>query len=247
MSILSYHAVDDVPNLPIAVGPRRFEEHAAWLARNRRVLPLSEATARLNASGRLPSGLASITFDDGFASVLHHALPALLRHRLPATVFLVAGTLAPERREVDWIDRPYAGLRTLVLDEVLEMKALGVAFGSHSYSHSDLIALGDRECERDLLESRTLLEDLLEAPVPYLAYPRGRHDARVRRAAERAGYTAGFAMAVGGDGAGRFAIPRMGIYRHDTALTVRMKTSPSFVRVRTGRAYASARRIVGGA
>ena len=55
-----------------------------------------------------------------------------------------------------------------------------------SLAHRDLTMLSDEECHRDLRESRELLEDLLGEPVPFLAYPGGRNDARVQRAAARA-------------------------------------------------------------
>jgi peptidoglycan/xylan/chitin deacetylase (PgdA/CDA1 family) len=249
MSILSYHAVDDRSSLPIAVGSRSFAKHGAWLAKHRRMLPLSEATRRLNSSCRLPAGTASITFDDGFASLYDNAVPVLLRYHLPATIFLVAATLAPDGHPVDWVDQPGAhpSLTTLNLDQVLEMQTMGIDFGSHSYDHRDLTSLSDHDCERDLIDSRMLLEDLLKRRIQYLAYPRGRHDERTRRAATRAGYEAGFAMALGGDGVGPYAVPRMGVYRHDTVLSIRMKASPSYVRVRTGTTYRTLRGMIAGA
>lgn len=246
MSILSYHAVDDTSALPIAVGSRSFAHHASWLAKHRRVLPLTEATGRLSSSCRLPKGIAAITFDDGFASVYDNAVPVLLRYNLPATIFLVAATLAPDGHPVDWVDQPVAqpSLKSLSIEQVLEMQTMGIDFGSHSYDHRDLTTLSDHECERDLIDSRMLLEDLLKQRIQYVAYPRGRHDERVRRAARRAGYGAGFAMALGRDSIGPYAVPRMGVYRHDTALSIGLKASPAYVRIRTGSTYRTLRRML---
>src|SRR5213080_264845 len=88
VSILCYHAVDPNWRSVLSIDPHDFERHCAWLARHRRMIALGEAVSRLTAGGRLPARTAALTFDDGFASVFDHALPALLRHGLAATVFV---------------------------------------------------------------------------------------------------------------------------------------------------------------
>ena len=90
MTILCYHAIDPDWRSPLSVSPEQFEAHCAWLARHRRVVGAAEAAVRVALSGRLPRGRVAITFDDGFRSVHRYAFPILVRHRLPATVFLVA-------------------------------------------------------------------------------------------------------------------------------------------------------------
>jgi hypothetical protein len=50
------------------------------------------------------------------------------------------------------------------------------------------------------------------------------HDDRGRTAARRAGYDAAFA--VEGAGSDRFAVPRHPVYRHDTRVGFKLKTSP---------------------
>lgn len=123
MTILCYHSVDPAWESPLAVRPEEFEAHCDWLTRHRTVVPLADAATRLDRSGRLPSGLAVITFDDGFTGVLDHALPVLRRHGLPATVFLVAQTLTDEGLAADWVRTPPAGpLTTLTRDQVLELR-----------------------------------------------------------------------------------------------------------------------------
>jgi peptidoglycan/xylan/chitin deacetylase (PgdA/CDA1 family) len=237
VTILCYHSVQPDWESPLAADPVDFARQCAWLARNRRVLPLSDAVSRLDRSGRLPKGSAVMTFDDGFATLFEYAMPALRRHRLPATVFLVAQTLTPQGQPVDWVDspppHPPAGLSTLTRDQVLEMRSLGVDFQSHSYAHHDLTTLGFDSCVRDLRESREFLSDLLGRPVSMLAYPRGRHDEVVRRAAERAGYGHAFALPERAEQPGRYSIPRVGVYRGNSMATVRIKSARSYLAVRT--------------
>jgi peptidoglycan/xylan/chitin deacetylase (PgdA/CDA1 family) len=213
MSILCYHAVDPDWRSPLSISPEEFEAQCAWLARHRRVVGAAEAAVRLALSGRLARGRVALTFDDGFRSVFRHAFPVLMRHRLPATIFLVAQTLTPEGRPVDWVDDPPPWRVTaLTFEEVREMQEAGVRFGSHSYAHHDLTALSEEECERDLRASRELLEDLLETRVTLLAYPRGLHDDRVRSAAARAGFAQALTLPDRPEPIGPFAVPRVGVY-----------------------------------
>jgi peptidoglycan/xylan/chitin deacetylase (PgdA/CDA1 family) len=238
MSILCYHSVQPRWTSPLAVEPADFAKHCAWLAHRRRMLPLRDALARLDRSGRLPRGMAALTFDDGFAALHEHAMPVLARHRMPATVFLVAQTLTPAGQPVDWVDTPGTEpLTTLSRDQVLEMQDAGVDFQSHSYAHRDLTRLGFDECVTDLRDSREFLSELLGRPVTLLAYPRGRHDERVRQAAERAGYTHAFTLPEQAEQPGQYAIPRVGIYRGNGTRTVQIKASRPYLAVCTDSRY----------
>jgi peptidoglycan/xylan/chitin deacetylase (PgdA/CDA1 family) len=245
VTILCYHAVEDDWPAPMSVQRAAFESQARWLAQHRRVLPLAEAVSRLGPSGRLARGECSLTFDDGFVSVFDYAFATLARYRLPATVFLVAETLTPAGRAVDWVDSPPSfPLRTMTLEQVLAMQDAGVQFGSHSYSHLDLTTLSYQDCVSDLTRSRTLLEDLLGRPVPFLAYPRGRHDEHVRRAAERAGFAYAFTLPESGERVGPLAVPRVGIHRGNSLSTLRLKSSRAYLPLRTSRLFPLAARVV---
>lgn len=233
MTILCYHSVEPCWESPLAVEPDAFARQAAWLRRHRRVLALHDALPRLSAGGRLPSGHAALTFDDGFSALHQYVLPALLRERLPATVFLVAQTLTASGQPVDWVDTPGSEpLSTLTLDQILEMQDAGVDFQSHSWAHRDLTGLTEEECVRDLRESRELLTDLLGRPVTLLAYPRGLHDRHVRSAAAKAGYTHAFSLPERGEEPEEYAIPRVGIYRGNSDVTFRIKAARPYLRVR---------------
>jgi peptidoglycan/xylan/chitin deacetylase (PgdA/CDA1 family) len=226
LAILCYHAVEPGWRSPLAVDPDLFAGHCAWLSRHRLVIGLPEGVTRMNGSARWPAGLTALSFDDGFAGLYQHALPILLEHRLPATVFLVAQTLTPAGRPVDWVDDPpRQPLETLSRGQVLDMLAAGITFGSHSYSHHDLTTLTEEECERDLRKSRDVLEDLLGHSVRLLAYPRGRHNERVRAAAARAGFTHAFALPEGREPVGPLALPRAGVWPNDGLVALRIKTS----------------------
>lgn len=236
MTILCYHAVQPGWTAPMSLEPEAFAEHGEWLARRRAVLPLHDVLPRLDRAGRVPERGVVLTFDDGFSSVYEHAFPVLARHRLPATVFLVGKTFAEAESEVDWVDRPPRDrLDTLDPEQIREMQRAGIGFESHSYAHADLTTLSYADCVRDLRTSREVLESLLGHPVRLLAYPRGRHNADVRAAAARAGYTHAFALPEGREEPGPYAVPRVGIYHDNTVRQLRLKAARNYLRLRTSR------------
>jgi peptidoglycan/xylan/chitin deacetylase (PgdA/CDA1 family) len=245
VSILCYHSVEHDWHSPMAMEPEVFARHCEWLARRRTVVPLAEAVARMDRHGRLPRGMVALTFDDGFSALHDQVMPVLAEHRLPATVFLVAETLTPAGRPVDWVDTPPDHpLTTLTPEQVLEMRDAGIDFQSHSFSHFDLTTLTEAECVRDLRESRELLETLLGAPVTELAYPRGRHSAVVRGAAARAGYAHSYGLPEQHEPMSDHSIPRVGLHRGNDTKVLRVKDSRNYLRVRNSRAYGAVRRAV---
>jgi peptidoglycan/xylan/chitin deacetylase (PgdA/CDA1 family) len=240
-SIRCYHSVDAEWKSPLAVTPSLFREHCSWLRRRRTVVPaldLLEARQR----GHRTRGVVAITFDDGFADFVDGAAPALVENSLPATMFLVAGTLDEGNGGAVWLteptDHPPA---TLTEDAVLQLLDQGVSFGSHTWAHRDLRDSTEDECLRDLRDSRERLEDLLRRPVPLLAYPYGFHSAHVRRAAERAGYRYALSLPQGPEPRGPLAAPRVGVYRRDSTLAVRAKASPFYLPLRMNPLYARVR------
>ena len=115
-----------------------------------------------------------VTFDDGNASDLEHALPALLARDLVATFFVIAGRLGEPGR----LDT--RGVRALA--------AAGMAIGCHGMHHRPWRGLDERALREELVDAKRLLEEILELPVTAAACPFGSYDRRVLRALESAGY-----------------------------------------------------------
>lgn len=70
-------------------------------------------------------------------------------------------------------------------DELRRLDAAIVAIGSHTLTHPILPGTPDAELEREVRESRRQLEDRLQRPVEFFAYPNGDHDAATEACVRR--------------------------------------------------------------
>jgi peptidoglycan/xylan/chitin deacetylase (PgdA/CDA1 family) len=231
--VLCYHAVSDSWPHHLAVKRRAFERQVRSL-RFRRYRPVAAADA---ASGR--GRVFHVTFDDAYTSVAA-AIPTLERLGVPATVFACpefaddGRPLAIPELAAEASAHPDE-LATMNWDQLRDLVAHKVEIGSHTLSHVYLTQLTDAELSRELRESRERIEAELARPCRFVAYPYGDDDERVHRAARLAGYEAGFAAPGRLAPASVYALPRVGIWRHDGPLRVTLKTTGIVRRALDGR------------
>ncbi|MDN4174396.1 polysaccharide deacetylase family protein [Nocardioides sp. SOB77] len=197
LTIVGWHRVDGRTSDGLSTGVDDFRRHLDVLEEwGARVLPLEEAAARLQA-GTLPDRAVALTFDDGYASVVDTAWPILRERGMATTLFVVSGILTGHRFAWDAHEPAHCltgRLRPATAEELVAAAEEGLDIGSHTVSHPWLPALDDDALERELVDSRVVLEELLGRPVRSLAYPTGGWEPRVRAAADRAGYTVGITV-----------------------------------------------------
>ena len=167
--ILTYHAVEPGP-APLCCPPALFRAQLDEIeASGAQVVTVSALAERL---AEPEATLVALTFDDGFASVLEHALPALAERGVPATVYCVAGRLGGRN---DWPSAHPGGFESSLLSAhgVGELADAGLEIGSHGFLHAPLPISHGEELEREVVGSKDALEDLLGRPVPSFALPYG--------------------------------------------------------------------------
>jgi peptidoglycan/xylan/chitin deacetylase (PgdA/CDA1 family) len=222
---LCYHATSDAWRNQLSLPPRTVESQVSALIR-RGFRPAS-ADEVVHGRGRL----LHVTFDDAFASTAR-TVASLVARSVPSTVFVCTGLAdrggAPldiRELEEDLQNRP-EHLVTLSWSDLRELSSdLGVEIGSHTVSHARLWELTDHELAGELAESRASVEDHIGRRCRYLAYPFGRADRRVIRAARRAGYDAAFLL-LNGSWTERHGLPRVDLYPPDRGLRLLFKTEP---------------------
>ncbi len=160
-----YHELRNIPSeYTYAIDLQLFSQHLDFFQ-------------KLLAERRNPDDLVpEITFDDGHLSDLELALPELNRRGLTAHFFITAGWTGTKAGYMNWNQ-----LRTL--------RDAGQHIGAHSLTHKLLTHCNDEDLKRELVQSRSLLEDKLGIAVPTMSLPGGRCNKRVLDACWAAGYT----------------------------------------------------------
>ena len=115
-----------------------------------------------------------LSFDDGNASDVATALPALRERGLRASFFALAGRLADPS--------------SLSPADLRELGSAGMAVGSHGWRHVPWRRLGPEDLRRELHDARAELEDAAGCRITSAALPLGRYDRGALRAAHQAGY-----------------------------------------------------------
>ena len=179
-AILTYHSLDASRSV-ISVDPAAFEvQIARLLARGIAIVPLADL---LHASPE--ANAVALTFDDGLASVESVAAPILRRHRLPATIFVVAGHAGGTNA---WGGRSQAGIPALPVmgwDQLRALAASGLDIGAHTVTHPDLTRLSNAHIEREVRGSLEWLEAQIGIRPRSFAYPYGAISPTARAVARR--------------------------------------------------------------
>lgn len=190
--ILMYHKVSD-EDLFLSIPPNVFEAQMAYVSRHYHVMGLAECIDRLRAGQPIPPRAVVVTFDDGYADNYTHAYPVLKRYGVPATIFVTAEYMGTNRRlpHDEGVGVRSGNGRLLTWEQVRQMAQDGIAVGSHGLSHARLKKLPDALLQRELAESKRVIEARLGRPVEHFSYPFGTWldlDERVIAEVERCGY-----------------------------------------------------------
>lgn len=188
LSILIYHRVLEKvdalrPGIPDIKG---FNWQMELVARYFQPMSLHDAINSLN-EGTLPEKAVCVTFDDGYADNLLHALPVLQRWNIPATVFVSSGFLDGGRMWNDSVieafnasnktrfDFPDLNLNNIdISDQADRLKTCYDVIKNIKYLEPELRlqrvseicqALGNPSLPNDLMMTREQLIQLSEAGV----------------------------------------------------------------------------------
>lgn len=165
ITILIYHRVGAGTGSQMDLSPAQFDEQLAWLRATQRLLTLDQAVAELAGPAPVQPGVV-LTFDDGTADWVDHALPAMERHAVPATFYVatsfIEGTvpLSDGAAPLSW-----GGLKELASSDL-------VTIGSHTDRHLLLDRLPAAEVDHELDRSIELLGERAGIEARHFAYPK---------------------------------------------------------------------------
>jgi len=193
--VLCYHIVESPQDPRMEISRETFQQHMRYLAlTGYNVIPLRDAYEY--ATGKrasIPKNSVVVTIDDGWRSTYTEVFPEMQKRNFPFTVFIYPQIIGHTALALSW-------------KQVREMADAGVDIQSHSLSHPFLTrarhqTLSDDEyytwVEKELIQSKKILEKETGRTVSFLAYPYGDYNTALTRLVSRAGYDAGLTCEFG--------------------------------------------------
>ncbi len=186
--ILVYHHVRPTKGMDkstwtwkMSVSPENFDKQMKHLQDNGyTTIDLTTYVQIMKGETDGPAKPVVITFDDNQPTQYDAALPIIEKYGHMAVFYMVSNRIGVKG--------------FLSAEQILDMQKRGMDIESHTIAHRVLTALPAAEVERDLAESKKVLEDLLGKPVLHVAYPGTAHNQTVRDRAKAAGYVTGTIM-----------------------------------------------------
>jgi peptidoglycan/xylan/chitin deacetylase (PgdA/CDA1 family) len=146
-----------------------FREQMNWLqSAGIRGVSVSDALANKT------SKIIAITFDDGCETDLTIAAPILQAANFGATFYITVGFLG----------RP----GYMIPRQVRELSDAGFEIGCHSMTHAYLNSIEEKDLQREIVDAKSQLEEMIGRPVHHFSCPGGRWTPRAAEIAQRAGY-----------------------------------------------------------
>ena len=203
--VLLYHAVGDGP---WAVSVEKFHAQLEYIQKYAVCEELTNAGTGYEGLFRV-----TITFDDGYGSLLDRAAPLLADLGLTAKVYLSTAHIGRtiRQRSVPELGH-YPNESFLTWPDVKELLALGWTVGSHGHQHLNYTKQDPSLVSRELSMSKEIIEQNLGIECADFAFPYGAYDDSLLQQVRDAGYSTsvtGIHGAIKDEGA--YEIPRVDI------------------------------------
>lgn len=169
--IRSYNNPADPIGTNLSVAPDTLSKQLQWLQDNNYATVGLDYFSNPVAMDKKP---VVLTFDDGYQDAYDEAFPLLKQHGFIGVFYII----------INNVNKP----SYLSWDEIREMQAAGMIFGSHTMNHVELQNLSPARLKDEVFTSKNILEKELGRPVNDFCYPGGKYDKLTLEAVKRAGY-----------------------------------------------------------
>lgn len=181
--ILQYHHVAEDTPAVTSIRPLQFRAHLQHLKdEGFNIIDLKRGIKAVLAEEPLPDKAVAITFDDAYRNILTNAAPILDEFGYTATIFVATDLVGTSQYYMSW-------------EELRCLESRGYLMANHSASHAHLLRItGESGTEwrenlvSEIESAQDKLEQELENPVRYFAYPYGEYNDMIMRLMIELGY-----------------------------------------------------------
>ncbi|MEI6532406.1 MAG: polysaccharide deacetylase family protein [Candidatus Roizmanbacteria bacterium] len=180
--IIMYHYVEKISNrkdttrIRLTTTPELFEEQLKQLSKAKyQTYFAKDMPDILQNKITVSSNSAVLTFDDGYEDFYTVAFPLLKKYNMKSTLYVIVN---------------YVGKKGfLTWSQIIKLRDSGIVeIGSHTMNHINLQKATEKESQKEIFSSKTILEGVLGKPVVSFAYPIGAFGLKDIELVKKAGY-----------------------------------------------------------
>jgi peptidoglycan/xylan/chitin deacetylase (PgdA/CDA1 family) len=209
--VLMFHYVrtvnqkQDVLGYNLSEDPQTFDKLLSSL--EKKGYQTIHAADLLNGT-KLPDKPIILTFDDGYEDFYTTAWPELQKHGFTASEAIITGKMQEDKLGVTYMNE----------QQVKDLDQHDIEILSHTVSHIDLDKATAERQQKELSDSKQILEKLLGHPVNGLVYPAGRYNQDTLKIAADLGYQIAFTTKPGLDSSTQnwLEFPRLRVDNRDS-------------------------------
>lgn len=166
VTVLLFHSVSGDGTL-VDISRKNFATQIEYLRRNFDLISLNEVIKFIKGEFTPKRPSVALTFDDGYKDLLKNAIPLLSKYSIPATFFVVAEPNRVNRFELQ------NSKQLVTTRDIRKIRKAGYTIASHTLTHINLKDASDYFSDKEIKESKRVLEKNLKTEISYFAYPKG--------------------------------------------------------------------------
>jgi peptidoglycan/xylan/chitin deacetylase (PgdA/CDA1 family) len=225
--ILCYHRINPwYKNDALTVKPEEFKKQINYLISKK--FEFVHLEQYISFPNSVQKRKIVITFDDGFEDNFLFAYEILKNLSIPFIIFLTVNFIGTENLLPRYKNKKKD--RFLTWNEIIEMSKNGVEIGSHSLTHPALTELKKEDMEKEIINSKKIIEDRISKEVKFFSYPYGVYNKEVIEVVKKAGYEGALVNRKKIMKITQYTIPRVGIYGHNNFFIFKIKIWREFIR-----------------
>jgi peptidoglycan/xylan/chitin deacetylase (PgdA/CDA1 family) len=172
--VFTYHRVTNLCRDFVTVSPKVFQRQMAYVRRYHDIVTLEEALTMIASGARLRRPVATVTFDDGYRTVLEQAFPTMRDQHWTGCCFITTDLVGTDRRFAHDDDNPVRKyLDVMSWEEIAGLQRRAWSIGAHTASHPPLSTCDGPALERELTRPLQALHERLGLTSIAMAYPFG--------------------------------------------------------------------------
>ena len=165
-----------------AVTPNKFSEIIEFISDKFGTWDMNDIDESIVKNNFAPNNKVLVTFDDGYKDNYQIVLPILKKYHVKAVFFLLPTCLGKNNL---WNTRSEVVINHMNLREAKLIADEGHSIGSHGMTHHRLTKFSDKIVTKELVESKKILERMINVNIDCYAYPYGATDARIAKLAKK--------------------------------------------------------------